>query len=610
MQFELKDDTDFEEDDNVSTEPSVPLSSFCELQSKVAYLQEQLDAFKIESNANMQVSQSSMKILKNALEKYKIHTEKLSKSNESKMKKLLVYKHLLSEYCKNLELEQMDSDLKSEISKLAELQSESLELKYAEQLEDIKNTHQKEIGVYRQKIQEVMSLLKKEKQKNKKITETAQKAISFAKSQKQEPGSGPKYEELKKKYEILAKEYKILQKTSGKNVNVSLNIEKVKENLADLKAYVKTICAKFPLVLIKIVRESLSKFHYFSSSNTKLQEQYNKLLEEKKILLNIIHKLKGNIRVFCRVRPLISENENSCIEIYQDKIIARNPTMKSSKVWDFDHVFGPERQQKDVFFEVKDLISSSLDGYNVCIFTYGQTGSGKTYTLEGPDEDPGLISQASSEIFYQISSRMTWDYKVKLSLLEVYNETIKDLLSEKNEKLKLINNEPTNLTKVIIKGVEELTSFMKYGLSSRAIGSNSLNLHSSRSHLIMTLYIEGTCSYASVHSKISLIDLAGSERLGKTGSAGETLQEAKYINLSLLTLGTVISAIQQKQSHIPFRNSVLTMLLQDSLIGDARTLMILQISPEEKNYEETVSSLNFAQNARSTSLGLAKANVA
>lgn len=199
--------------------------------------------------------------------------------------------------------------------------------------------------------------------------------------------------------------------------------------------------------------------------------------------------------------------------------------------------------------------------------------------------------------------------------MEIYNENIRDLLNEGTEKLKMRTENGKNgvkgLNVVVVRTTDEVISYMKYGLSIRSTGTTNLNKHSSRSHLIMTLYQKAinTSFNTEINSKIHLIDLAGSERLKKSKSEGQTMKEAQNINLSLFALGDVISARHQKLKHVPFRNSVLTHLLQDSLSGDAKTLMILNISPELEHVDETVCSLNFGSKARATEIGFAHKNL-
>ena len=599
--FNWKDELGFEE--ITETDPSkqtVPLSYFSKLQSRILLLLEELQTQKSESLANFEVNQSALKILRNTLEKYKTHTEKLKKSNESKTKKLLVYKEFVSQYCKDFKV----SDFETENS--IETSLEGLKSYYTQEIENLKTFYESEIQCYQQKIKELLDLLKKEKEKSKKTAETAKKAIEFAKSYK----NPSKLEEIPEQHQFFLQETKKFINKSPSKLDISKYlslISSIKCEIFNLKSYISTICQKLPLLLSKQIIAFLSKSQ-FSSNFSKLMTQIQNLTSANKKLLNQIQNLKGNIRIFCRIRPTLKENQKICIFNTQNKVTGCSPLTNTSKIWEFDHVFGSNSSQSEVFSEISNLITSSLDGYNVCIFTYGQTGSGKTYTLEGPENDPGIITRTALNLFSQIKERIGWDFMIKVSLLEVYNENLVDLLNEKAEKLKVFNGQPSDLTVFTIKSYEELISYLKFGLSIRAVGSNCLNSSSSRSHLVMTLYIQGKTSNLSVFSKIQLIDLAGSERLGKTGTSGETLNEAKYINLSLLTLGNVISAIRQDLPYIPFRNSVLTQILKESLSGQAKMLMILQIAPEEENYEETVCSLNFASNARNTSLGAAKAN--
>ena len=614
MQYNWREELGFGEETDENNEPSVPLSSYCELQSKIEKLNESVENQKLEEKGNMQVIQSAVKILKCTLDKYKAHIEKLNKSNESKMKKLLVYKQFVSEYCKNSDIKEIDIDLNSELIKITDTTIEELKLKYEQEMSEMSANHESEKRAYKVKIQELVEMVKLEKHKTIQASKTAKKAIEYAKSQQNDTSISQQLTDLFRRYRILENENQDLRSNKSLDTSTYKQLEiisNLRQDLENLKVYISTICKKLPILFIKIIRESLSSDSFFSVNTSKLQTSYNALLQERKYLLNQIQELKGNIRVFCRVRPILTKSEALCTDCAGNIVSVCNPLLKTCRQWEFDCLFPSTSTQEDIFSEIHELVSSSLDGYNVCIFTYGQTGSGKTYTLEGTDDQPGIISRTSASIFAQIKVKLTWTYRVKLSLLEVYNETIKDLLSEKQKKLKIVNGEISDLNKVSVNNTDELVNYLRYGLDSRAVGCNSLNSHSSRSHLVMTLYIEAINKkmQMNLQSKIQLVDLAGSERLSKTGSQGETLTEAKFINLSLLALGNVISARQKKLNHVPFRNSVLTQILQDSLSGEAKTLMILQISPEENNYEETVASLNFATNARNTALGAARSSV-
>lgn len=588
------------------TEQSVPLSSYTSLESKLKNLQSDYESQKLDLDTSNKILNSTIKILKDTIEKYRVHIEKLTKSNESKMKKLLIFQHFIQEYCKNSEIGPVEIDLDKEIDQLTSVKLANTVNKYEEKIKEICEKHENEIFKYQGKIKELVESLKKEKNKSMKLNETARKAIEYMKSKQNTENLCEN-----KVSEVIIHKFPKRQKLNPRKNSVlysglNQSIQDLKSDFSSFKQYVSQICEKFPILITSLIKSSL---HTFSSPPKQYQKKFSELLEENKNLLDQIHQLKGNIRVFCRIRPVSADQNATCIENCDKKVIIQHPFMKTYKTWEFDHVFSESSTQEEVFTEVKNLIVSCFDGYNVCIFTYGQTGSGKTYTLEGPPDNPGLIFNISREVFKQKSQRLTWSYEISLSLLEVYNENLQDLLSQDKSSLKIQNNQVKNQQKLKISAFDQLQDLLNFGLASRAVGSNSLNHHSSRSHLIMTLCIKGTNGANQVKGKIQLVDLAGSERLRKTGLVGETLNETKFINLSLHTLGNVISARQQKLSHVPYRNSVLTQVLQECLEGNAKMLMVVQISPEKDNYEESVSSMNFACVARGTALGVPKANL-
>lgn len=206
-----------------------------------------------------------------------------------------------------------------------------------------------------------------------------------------------------------------------------------------------------------------------------------------------------------------------------------------------------------------------------------------------------------------------WTYTFKFSMLEIYNETIRDLLGEQGEKLEIRQTERGNsvpgLTEVDVSSTEEVLRLMETGQSNRAVGAHDMNEHSSRSHSILTIQVVGVNKHDESQSfgKLHLIDLAGSERVSKTDATGERLKEAQNINRSLSALGDVINALcSRKTGHIPYRNSKLTFLLQDSLGGNSKVMMFVNISPAVYNLSETVCSLNFAARCRNVELGVAK----
>ncbi|KAK4851963.1 hypothetical protein QYF36_019813 [Acer negundo] len=348
--------------------------------------------------------------------------------------------------------------------------------------------------------------------------------------------------------------------------------------------------------------------------------------KQKKELYNKVLELKGNIRVFCRCRPLNSEEvaAGAAIAIDFDSSKDGELTVISNgapkKTFKFDAVFGPQAGQADVFEDTAPFATSVLDGYNVCIFAYGQTGTGKTFTMEGTEQARGVNFKTLEELFRIIKERQKlYRYDISVSVLEVYNEQIRDLLvlgSQRGSTSKRLEvrqagegmHRVPGLVEAPVNNMSEVWEVLQTGSSARAVGSTNANEHSSRSHCIHCVMVRGEnlLNGECTKSKLWLVDLAGSERVAKTEVQGERLKETQNINRSLSALGDVISALATKSPHIPFRNSKLTHLLQDSLGGDSKTLMFLQISPNENDLSETLCSLNFASRVRGIELGPAR----
>ncbi|OIV93026.1 hypothetical protein TanjilG_20688 [Lupinus angustifolius] len=356
-----------------------------------------------------------------------------------------------------------------------------------------------------------------------------------------------------------------------------------------------------------------------------LKVKYNEEMTQRKKLFNEVQEAKGNIRVFCRCRPLnkveISARCSTVVDFDAAKdgclgILSNGSTKKSFR---FDRVYTPKDDQVDVFADASPMAISVLDGYNVCIFAYGQTGTGKTFTMEGTDQNRG-VNYRTLELLFKISKERseTFAYDISVSVLEVYNEQIRDLLAtgptSKRLEIKQGSEGSHHVPGVVeakVDNVSEVWNVLQAGSNARAVGSNNINEHSSRSHCMLCIMVRaknlmnGECT----KSKLWLVDLAGSERLARTDVQGERLKEAQNINRSLSALGDVISALAAKSSHIPYRNSKLTHLLQDSLGGDSKTLMFVQISPSDQDVGETLSSLNFATRVRGVELGPVKKQI-
>ncbi|XP_051144297.1 kinesin-like protein KIN-14S isoform X2 [Andrographis paniculata] len=410
---------------------------------------------------------------------------------------------------------------------------------------------------------------------------------------------------------------------------LSKKIQKIKENYEHLREEVKGI----PDSLLDF--ESVSALQKFSKECEDLRTKYveecellrNKCLEEcceRKRLYNEVIELKGNIRVFCRCRPLkqdeIANGTTSVVDFNSSQenemqIICSDSSRKHFK---FDHVFKPEDNQEDVFLQTLPLVTSVLDGYNVCIFAYGQTGTGKTYTMEGTSENRGVNYRTLEELFKLSKSRSSiMRYELCVSMLEVYNEKIRDLLVENSnqpeKRLEIKQSaegtqEVPGLVEARVHNTEEVWRLLKSGSQARSVGSTTANELSSRSHCLLRVTIAGKnlVNGQMTRSHLWLVDLAGSERVGKIDVEGDRLKESQFINKSLSALGDVISALASKSSHIPYRNSKLTHMLQSSLGGDCKTLMFVQISPNTADLGETLCSLNFASRVRGVEHGPAR----
>nr|XP_006625917.2 PREDICTED: kinesin-like protein KIF3C isoform X2 [Lepisosteus oculatus] len=329
------------------------------------------------------------------------------------------------------------------------------------------------------------------------------------------------------------------------------------------------------------------------------------------------------VKVVVRCRPLNRKEEATGYESIVDmdvklgQVAVRNPKAAPGellKTFTFDAVYDANSKQSDLYDEtVRPLIDSVLQGFNGTIFAYGQTGTGKTYTMQGLWMDPekrGVIPNSFEHIFTHISRSQNQQYLVRASYLEIYQEEIRDLLcKDQTKKLELKENPDSgvyikDLSSFVTKNVKEIEHVMNVGNQTRAVGSTNMNEHSSRSHAIFVITIE--CSETGIDGenhirvgKLNLVDLAGSERQSKTGVQGERLKEATKINLSLSALGNVISAlVDGKSTHIPYRDSKLTRLLQDSLGGNAKTIMVATLSPASYNYDETLTTLRYANRAK------------
>uniref|UniRef100_A0A671SL56 Kinesin-like protein KIF13B n=1 Tax=Sinocyclocheilus anshuiensis TaxID=1608454 RepID=A0A671SL56_9TELE len=290
--------------------------------------------------------------------------------------------------------------------------------------------------------------------------------------------------------------------------------------------------------------------------------------------------------------------------------------------WSMDEVEAAKFAGQDVVFQClgESLLDSAFQGYNACIFAYGQTGSGKSYTMMGTAEQPGLIPRLCSSLFERTiqEQREGESFTVEVSYMEIYNEKVRDLLDPKGSRQALRVREHNvlgpyvdGLSRLAVTSYKDIESLMSEGNKSRTVAATNMNEESSRSHAVFNIILTHTLrdlktgTSGEKVSKLSLVDLAGSERADKTGAGGERLKEGSNINRSLTTLGLVISALAEqgagknKSKFVPYRDSVLTWLLKDSLGGNSRTAMVAAVSPAADNYDETLSTLRYADRAKS-----------
>ncbi|XP_026139166.1 kinesin-like protein KIF13A isoform X5 [Carassius auratus] len=345
------------------------------------------------------------------------------------------------------------------------------------------------------------------------------------------------------------------------------------------------------------------------------------------------------VKVAVRVRPMnrreIELKTKCVVEMEENQTIlhpppsnAKGESRKQPKVFAFDHCFWsmdesniPKYAGQEVVFKClgEGILENAFQGYNACIFAYGQTGSGKSFSMMGNGEQPGLIPRLCCSLFERVSrdQNESQSFKVEVSYMEIYNEKVRDLLDPKGSRQslkvrehKVLGPYVDGLSQLAVMGFEDIESLMSEGNKSRTVAATNMNEESSRSHAVFsvivtqTLYDLQSGNSGEKVSKISLVDLAGSERVSKTGAAGERLKEGSNINKSLTTLGCVISALADqsagkgKSKFVPYRDSVLTWLLKDNLGGNSKTAMIATISPAADNYEETLSTLRYADRAK------------
>ncbi|CAK67895.1 unnamed protein product (macronuclear) [Paramecium tetraurelia] len=310
----------------------------------------------------------------------------------------------------------------------------------------------------------------------------------------------------------------------------------------------------------------------------------------------------SNIKVFCRIRPL-NQKETSLINYN-----IRDQTMQlGEQKFTFDKILDSNANQQQVYDEIgKPIIDQILQGFNATLLMYGQTSSGKTYTMIGDQQQPGIIKRTINDLFDAIESSPTEsEFRIKISIVEIYKEKVKDLLDINKQDLKV--REMANqgfyiqqVTQLWVSDKDEIYNALQKGLVNRQVGYTNLNDMSSRSHLLfqMTVIMNNEIEGTSYTGQLIMADLAGSENASKAGTTGTSLQEGAFINKSLLTLSNVINGLSEKQQHVPFRESNLTKLLWNGLSKNSMTSLIITCSPCITNESETVSTLRFGVRAK------------
>ncbi|RLM69654.1 hypothetical protein C2845_PM17G14620 [Panicum miliaceum] len=384
------------------------------------------------------------------------------------------------------------------------------------------------------------------------------------------------------------------------------NFDQEQKQIQDLKSNISTI--KSGMEQFKLMySEDLTKLGNHLRIVSHAASGYHKVVEENRKLYNQIQDLRGNIRVYCRVRPFHpgKVSSSSSVAGLEDRTITVMVPSKygkdSRKSFTFNRVFGPLATQEEVFTDMQPLVRSVLDGFN---------SGPKVLTEEGL----GVNYRALNDLFsIQEQRKDTICYEIAVQMIEIYNEQVRDLLQ--NETLEIRNSSQKGLAVpdanvVPVTSTADVIDLMNLGQKNRAVCSTAMNDRSSRSHSCLTVHVQGRdlTSGTVLRGCMHLVDLAGSERVDKSEVVGDRLKEAQHINKSLAALGDVIASLAQKNTHVPYRNSKLTQLLQDSLGGQAKTLMFVHIAPEPDAVGESISTLKFAERVATVELGAAKSN--
>ncbi|KAL5705853.1 Kinesin-like protein KIN-14B [Ranunculus cassubicifolius] len=404
------------------------------------------------------------------------------------------------------------------------------------------------------------------------------------------------------------------QGLAAKLQTLNHNVKHAKENYLELRQEARDLQEYSNAKLDRITRYLgvlADRARKLDQAALESEARISPLVIEKKRLYNDLLTAKGNIKTFCRARPLFEDEGSSIVEFPDDITIRINTgddsVTNQKKDFEFDRVYGPHVGQGELFQDVQPFVQSALDGYNVSIFAYGQTHSGKTHTMEGSSQERGLYVRCFEELFDLSNSDLTSTSRFDFyaTVFELYNEEVRDLLANLQSTLPRVRmGSPDSFTELVQEKVENPLDFsrvLKAGIQNRGADSLKLNV----SHLIVTIHVHYTnwVTKESLYSKLSLVDLAGSEGL-LVDASGERVTDLLHATKSLSALGDVLSSLTSKRDVIPYENSRLTKALEDSLGGNSKTLLIVNICPNASNLPETLSALNFAARSRNSELSL------
>ncbi|XP_028230908.1 kinesin-like protein KIN-14C [Glycine soja] len=579
-----------------------------------------------DAKQKAQEYENQLKALRNKVEKIKeeVKTEneneivRLMKEQEDKNLEISALKQELEKTKRTYEVQRSQLETEAKDAKV-ELTQKSRE--YEHRLEELRNKAEKIREEEKEADEkEIIRLMKEQEDKNLEISTLEQKSREYE----------HRLDELRNKI----KELEVSSDSKDQKWNMKMNQIQTVINfqLSSLqKLELSWECIKQNVMKEQTVyAEDCDRLGVYLKPLLHAAENYHTLLAENQKMFNEIQELKGNIRVYCRIRPFLSgkkEKQSIVKLIGENDLVVANPSKEGKdalRSFKFNKVFGSATTQAEVYSDIQSFIRSVLDGYNVCIFAYGQTGSGKTYTMTGPNgatsETIGVNYRALNDLFKIATSRESlMDYEIGVQMVEIYNEQVRDLLitdgSPKRTLGILTRPQPKGLavpdaSLFPVKSPSDVIKLMDIGLKNRAIGATAMNERSSRSHSVVSIHIRGKDlkTGSTMVGNLHLVDLAGSERVDRSEVTGDRLKEAQHINRSLSALGDVIFALSQKSPHVPYRNSKLTQLLQTSLGDQAKTLMFVQINSDVSSYSETLSTLKFAERVSGVELGAARSS--